>query len=144
MSEKHYEWLLKELLRKDSSATMSLLGKKVAQILGTVWEGIYHLNPSSYLHKRTDWSRPDLIRIVIFDEGLATYDFDRLTKLVILAHDYCVRLDIGCAGMRHLSLNFSARKMREFGNVFERHPTIETAISDSQNLWRPKPEEVLV
>ncbi|HZS84188.1 MAG TPA: hypothetical protein VFA50_15035, partial [Stellaceae bacterium] len=56
------------------------------------------------------------------------YDFDHLTRLVIAAHDRCVRLDIEPAARRYLWLILHPRE-RE-GGMSRRHPTIEQAIAD--------------
>lgn len=139
---KHWEWLEQQLQYKNPEFQMSPFGKNVAQIIGTVWRGIYHLPQGSYIHERTKWDDPTFIRVVIPDNGLATWDFDNLTKLVVLCHDYCIRVQIDCAGMKNINLRFHRRKGRE-GGMAERHPTIEQAIHDPENNWRPTKEEVL-
>ena len=61
-------------------------------------------------------------------QSMATYDDDMLTHAVILAHDYCIRLEIVPAGQR-LKLILHKRIGRD-GRLWDRHPTIETAIKD--------------
>ena len=58
--------------------------------------------------------------------SLSTYDGDELTRLVILAHDQCVRLEIGSSGPGRVRLMLSPRKDRVGSPMFERHPTLET------------------
>ena len=57
----------------------------------------------------------------------ATYDFDGLTRAVIMAHDQMVRFEIAPSGPRMLKLRLFQRHKRE-GRMSERHPTIEDAI----------------
>lgn len=59
-------------------------------------------------------------------QGWATYDFDQLTRLVVLAHDYAVRVEVVASGPQMIGLVLHKRK-RE-GAMHERHPTIEEAI----------------
>jgi hypothetical protein len=59
---------------------MSPLGVKVANILGQVYLGIYHID--SYVLKRpSDWSDSIAIPVTVSNE-LATWDFDELSRLV--------------------------------------------------------------
>lgn len=58
----------------------------------------------------------------------ATYDFDGLTRAVIMAHDRMVRFEIAPSGPRMLKLRLWQRHSRE-GRMSERHPTIEDAIA---------------
>ena len=64
---------------------------------------------------------------------LATFDFDLLTRLVVLAHDRCIRLEIGSSGPALVRLMLHARKGRE-GSMFERHPTMEDAINSIRTV----------
>jgi hypothetical protein len=57
----------------------------------------------------------------------ATYDFDGLTRAVIMAHDRCIRFEIQPSGPGRLRLFFHKRQKRE-GSMYERHPTLEQAI----------------
>lgn len=66
---------------------------------------------------------------VIYDGDFATFDAEMLTRLVFLAHDRCVRAEVSHAGM-HLRISIWQR-VRE-GRKSQRHPTLETALSD----WR--------
>ena len=65
---------------------------------------------------------------LVFSRGvsLATADGDMLTRLVLLAHDHCVRAEIATAGM-HLELQLHARVKRS-GSIMERHPYLATTI----------------
>ena len=56
----------------------------------------------------------------------ATFDFDLLTRLVVAAHDECVRADIHGTS-RCLRISLYPRHAR-VGRIDERHPTMEEAI----------------
>lgn len=71
-------------------------------------------------------------KITPFGEGwcvnhwgdLSTFDFDTLTRLVLLAHDYCIRASIEQSGPRMVKIIIWKREGRE-GSISSRHPTIE-------------------
>ena len=58
--------------------------------------------------------------------SLATFDDDGLTRLVLLAHDRCIRVQVEQGGPNRLRIAIWKRE-RE-GSMYERHPTIEAAI----------------
>jgi len=122
--------------------TPSPLGRRVADILGHVWQGIYHIK-IDYL-QRVDWKNSHHISIKICG-GLATFDANQLTTLVILCHDAAIRLEISSAKLKFrdedgnkcvvpaLELLFHQRQ-RE-GRLYERHPTMEEAITKARGAW---------
>lgn len=65
---------------------------------------------------------------------MSTFDFDNLTRAVVLAHDRMIRFQIEPSGPNMLKLCFSKRKSRE-GRMHERHPTIESAIIDIRKQY---------
>ena len=78
--------------------------------------------------ERQDWSHPDMAHLVMYSGGsLATWDFDHLTRLVIGAHDECIRVGIEPVSHRYLRFAFHPRK-RDGDAIHSRHPSIETAI----------------
>lgn len=104
----------------------SPLGRLVADVLGAAWAGIYHLR-TSWL-RRAAWSDPDVIDVYVgLGADLATFDGDRLTRIVILAHDLCVRVEIVAAGPRGLRLLFHRREPVAV-RLAQRHPRLEDAI----------------
>ena len=62
---------------------------------------------------------------------LSTFDFDKLTRLVFLAHDRCIRVEVSNSGPRMVKISIWKRHGRE-GDMWYRHPTIEQALA----LWR--------
>lgn len=59
--------------------------------------------------------------------SFATFDFDGLTRAVLLAHDRCIRLEIAPSGPGMLGIILQKRHSRD-GRMYEKHPTIEQAI----------------
>lgn len=59
--------------------------------------------------------------------GLSTFDYNELTRLVLMAHDKCYRVDISPLAPRYLRIAIWKRFGRE-GGFSSRHPTIEQAI----------------
>ena len=59
----HTKWLENQLKYKNKNAKIGELGKIVSSIIGEVWDGIYHLNKTSYIHERTEWDNEDFIEI---------------------------------------------------------------------------------
>lgn len=64
---------------------------------------------------------------------LASYDFDDLTRLVFLAHDYCARASVQSSGPGMIRVVIHQRDCRT-GATHDRHPTIEDALT----TWRKK------
>ncbi|HPM27334.1 MAG TPA: hypothetical protein PLD96_08320 [Methanothrix sp.] len=64
--------------------------------------------------------------------SMATFDDNRLTRLVILAHKHCIRAQIAQGGPNRLRIAIWKRK-RE-GSLCERHPTMEQAIHKAGDL----------
>lgn len=60
-------------------------------------------------------------------DGISTFDYDHLTRLVIAAHDACLRVSICASGPRMVKISIGYRESRG-GDINERHPTIEQAI----------------
>jgi len=114
------DWVKLSLKVKD----MSPLGESVADLLGCVFLGIYHL-PSSSL-RRVDWSNKEYIEYHLHWHGLATVDSRELTALVVLAHDRMLRIDITALAPHLLKLCFWQRKREGGGSV--RCPTMEDHI----------------
>jgi acyl-CoA-binding protein len=62
--------------------------------------------------------------VIKHDRGdLATYDYDQLTRLVLMAHDKCIRVSIMPYNFNSVKIAIWKRK-RE-GGMSERHPAIE-------------------
>ena len=67
------------------------------------------------------------ITIITMNNNFATFDYNELTRAVLLAHDRCIRFSISPSGTKKLKLQFNKRPDRE-GEMSGRHPTIDVAI----------------
>lgn len=114
----------------------SELGIRVAALLADWAGGGHHLEMGAM--EKVDWSNEAYIRCQL-DMGyigdLSTFDFDGLTRLVFLAHDYSVRIAI--SPIKRQSMQFLFHGRNREGGLSERHPTIEQAVS----AWRENHKE---
>ncbi len=62
-----------------------------------------------------------------YSQDLSTFDFNRLTTLVFMAHDRCIRVEIGSSGPRMVRIILHKRHTAE-GDICRRHPTLAKAI----------------
>lgn len=95
---------------------------KCERVLAIAFRGIHHVPGWS----KRDACGPDGIEVRV-SHTLDTFDYDVLTRLVVAAHDECVRVEV-CPSMRDLKLYLHVRK-RE-GSFSERHPDMETAVAN--------------
>jgi hypothetical protein len=117
---------LEPIVKEMRGVEMSDFGRRVADLLGELYRGIYHIQPS-VLHKRADWSSERYLEVVVYG-GMATFDADELTRFVVLCHDYCIRGEVSPASPGWMRLRFWPRKVRDGGRIYERHPTMEQAV----------------
>lgn len=104
---------------------MSPLGIAVADLLGDVFKGIYHLDYKAL--SRVRWNDNYCIIFILSWWDLSTFDFDELTKLVVLSHDRMIRISINAVAPHRMQLLFHQRKTR-IGSISERMPTMEEHI----------------
>lgn len=100
--------------------TLSPIGRKVADILGFVFRGIYHMDWRDL--NASDWGNP-LFAYVRLSRGLATFDFQHLSEMLVLCFDHMVRLEIRPRSNQTLELLFHQRESRE-GGVIRRLPEL--------------------
>ena len=67
------------------------------------------------------------IKFSMYD-GLSTFDFDYLTRLVFLAHDRCIRAEIIASSPGRVGIVLHKRHTRD-GGIAARHPTAEQALA---------------
>lgn len=117
-------------------------GKRVARLLAEWVGGAHHLPQEAM--KKVDWQNQRYV-VVKADSsltggGLSTFDFTDLTRLVFLAHDHCIRVDIRPLNPQLLALTLHPRNSRD-GGMTARHPTLEKAVADwqgrSRTIWTP-------
>lgn len=117
------DWLKKSLKIED----MSELGEKAADFLGDVFLGLYHL-PNRSL-RRVKWDGDNEgIEITLYGP-LCTYDDNVLTRMIVLAHDRLLRLEISGCGPNYIKLLIHQRTLRTGGRQFERMPTLEDHVA---------------
>jgi hypothetical protein len=117
-----------EWIKENYKVKLSPLGVAVADLLGDLFGGIYHLE-TKYL-KEVDWGNDHHIVVTLRHKSLATFDYDELTRLVFLCHDHAIRCSVDARANNMLELMFHQRE-RE-GGISKRHPTIEQALE----MWR--------
>jgi len=66
--------------------------------------------------------------------SLSTFDNNRLTELVFLAHDRCVRVELANGGPWMTGLKLHRRHTRN-GERMQAHPTIEEALCNHRILY---------
>ena len=66
-------------------------------------------------------------------QDIATFDSNRLTTLVFLAHDKCIRFSIDPSGPRMLRWCFWKRK-RE-GSMSQKHPDLDSAVKEFRKWY---------
>lgn len=130
MRERQYagaDWI-KSTLKIEN---ISPLGEAVADLLGDVFQGIYHLDIKQLA--KVGWSNPYHIEVVHRGQ-MATFDDSLLTILVVLAHDRMIRVDITGRANHYLEFTFHQRQNRT-GAYHERHPSIEDHITRIRNAY---------
>jgi hypothetical protein len=107
--------------------TVSACGARVASLIDWWLNGIYHAQDDML---RADWSGDLYVEIHLRATSgrFATFDSSLLTRLVVGAHDHCIRVEIRSLNPSHFRLMFHPRLTRE-GQTWARHPTIEQAIA---------------
>lgn len=124
-------------IEKSLKKATSPLGRNVADLLGDVFQGIYHLSSTSL--DKVKWDDPYCIEFTYYGE-LATFDFSHLTVLVVLAHDRMIRVCIRGIGPGYMRLMFHQRETRT-GRMSERYPTIEDHVKIIREHYEPQPKE---
>jgi len=119
-----------EWLESAIKKPLSPLGTQVADFLGYLFHGIYHL-PHSI--KLADWQNDQWIELSIPTNSLATTDYDGLTRLVFLAHFMALRVQIQSSSPSRVKLIFHQRKRG--GRYFEHHPSLQEAVDAFTKTW---------
>lgn len=65
---------------------------------------------------------------------MSTFDSNTLTRLVLAAHEECIRVEIRPGGPGRIMVCLCGRRQRD-GQFHERHPTIETAVESFRKEW---------
>ncbi len=97
---------------------MKLSIEEATAFFAAFYQGEHHF-PSTLKPYGEGWSMSHF-------GSLATYDSDELTRLVLLAHERAIRVQVEQGGPNRLRIAIWKRE-RE-GSMYERHPTISDAI----------------
>jgi hypothetical protein len=111
--------------RKGQPKIMSELGKRVANLLGDWQRGIYHISQRDLF--KADWTSEHHIEFSMHCAGLSSYDFNDLTLLIFLAHQYALRVQISPVRKNYMQLMFHPREHNS-PDKYRFHPTLEQAV----------------
>jgi hypothetical protein len=99
--------------------------EKVESFIDDVFGGRHHV--------RKIEDKGHHVKLVIFD-GIATYDGDTMTRIVIASHELGLRAELSANGMRGLKILLHNRVSRTGCPMYQRHPTLETVINKRKAL----------
>jgi hypothetical protein len=116
--------------RKNPDRKLSGLGVKVADFLGEWQFGIYHLSQKELF--KVDWSNSHHIELSMFSSAMSTFDYNDLTRLVFLAHEMALRVQLSPSTHNHMRILFHERTHGPSDGKTLHHPTLDEAI----NLFR--------
>ena len=106
----------------------SACGYRVAKLIEEWVGGFHHFPGGESAIKRIDWKNPYWIEIVVYG-SLASNDFYQLTKLVLLAHEHAIRVEVGGASNNYLRILFHPKDRED-------HPTIEQRLASWNQHYR--------
>jgi hypothetical protein len=115
-----------DVLRNEYKLTVSENGARCAELLRVWLGGLHHFPGGDKELRATDWSS-FFVAVRIRHLSLDTYDGDRLTRLVLLAHDHAIRVGLSSEAMKSITITLHPRPRD--GGVMRRHPTIEEALA---------------
>ncbi len=121
------DWLEKSIKHiAPKCGPISPFGKDVADLLGELFCGIYHIDNRSLAKAR--WDNNYVIFISIGYKDWSTYDSANLTRLVFLAHHMAIRVELQPSRYGYMRILFHLRTRS--GNSSERHPTLDEAVEN--------------
>jgi len=65
---------------------------------------------------------------------LSTFDWNRLTRLVLLAHRDAVRIEMASSGPRMVKIIAHQRAHKPDGRIYERHPSLTDLIAEIEKM----------
>lgn len=104
---------------------LSPLQAKAMDILGMVYGGIYN---APIVWDKVEWNTGGGVWVTARDNGLATFDFAQLTRLVFLAHEARIRVEIRAKARGYFEISFFTRTHE--GGMALRHPNLAEALAD--------------
>lgn len=116
---------------------ISPLGVEVADFLGDLYLGIYHMDTHSL--KKVEWDNDYCIRVQLpVCRSLATFDGDMLTRIVVLSHDRMLRVDLETVNFHYMAMLIHKRHSR-VGDTYHRMPTMESHVEAIRLCYAIKP-----
>ncbi len=116
----HAGWVQRQI-----KSEMSPLARKVADVIGYTFNGIYNAPINT---RKTDWTDTRCISVIQQHGTISNWDFCELSKLWVRCHRECLRVTISAAAPHRLRLLFHQRDTRE-GSVSRRMPDCEEIIA---------------
>ena len=115
-------------IEKSLKMEMSDFGRRVADLIGTLTQGIYHVAEEA---KRVEWTDPLFIEWRTRWNRFSTTDWHGLTELVQLAHDRCIRVEIMACNSTHIRVLFTSREPWDDRNPssMSQHPRLSDNIA---------------
>lgn len=126
-------------LRRTLDRPLSRTEAKVAEIIGLSYGGIYNA-PIAFKRHWRPFLGGRAVEIVARSNRLSTFDFDGLTKLVLLSHEARIRFEISIHTWSYFKLAFSQRSAA--GGMSQRHPNIDEAVA-ALRAWLPADHAVI-
>lgn len=131
MNDSAVDWIK----RQYKDVVLSELGTMVVQFLDKMW-GIHNCNKTSL--GKVDWGNNTWIEVVI-DKMMSTVDNNDLTRLVVIAHNMMLRVEMTGIGPGYVKLQFHQRSLRnlEMGRYWDWCPSIEDHIARINKMYEP-------
>ena len=107
-------------MRELNGKPVSELGWKAAKALDMIFSGLHNVPHTIGSRKAFDLTRSDYIGVIVSDGGFSSFDFDRLTRAVIAAHLFQVRIEVNPHGRGYFLIRFHNREAD--GPMWARHP----------------------
>jgi hypothetical protein len=113
--------------RQLDPAGVSRIGFLALRVLERMYSGLHHCDDVLRRTTEETWTNPLWVELTVDCSDWATFDFADLTRLVVIAHDMCIRISIQPTSRHRMRVMLHPRAGRE-GDMCRRHPTIEEAI----------------
>jgi hypothetical protein len=100
--------------------------ERALAVIQIAWGGEHHVGTIKW--EATNGWRGGACRFNLLDSSLATWDFNALTRLVVAAHDQCVRACV-LPKMRNLGILLSDRDRTGEDTYADVHPRLEAHVA---------------
>jgi hypothetical protein len=99
--------------------------RRAAEYLDWLFMGIYHIEPEiKRALAKGEWNDDLSVSVTLYGgRDFATYDAGLLTRIVVGAHDFCLRVSLSPSGPRYIRIMIWPRERT--GGIMGRHPTLE-------------------